>query len=274
MSIIKPSQIAHSIYKMMEKRFSGRVLKGSSLTGPKVKGLNGVDFFESKESLTAIEWILRGIVSFIFLLIAAKFLGQRSISQLRFLDFILALTLGNIIAHPLSDEELGLKGSMITTIVLIVLYIATTWLGLKWPFFKRYLDPSPITLIKQGLIQFENLSKARISIDYLFSELRKEKVEDVQKVALALWEPGGTISVFMDTPYQPVTPANLKLETQPFTILRPIIVDGKVDMSLLQEIGKDTGWLLTQIAPISNIQEVSLAIVENETVRVFSRAKG
>ncbi|MEC0204385.1 DUF421 domain-containing protein [Paenibacillus lautus] len=233
-----------------------------------------MDFFQSQESLTTMEWILRGIVSFVFLLLAAKVMGQRSISQLRFLDFIMALTLGNIIAHPLSDEELGLKGSMITTIVLVVLYIIATWLSLKWPFFKHYLDPSPITLVKNGLIQFHNLSKARISIDFLFSELRKEKAEDIQKVALAVWEPGGTISVFMDTPYQPVTPADLKLETEPFTISRPIIIDGKVDMSLLQEIGKDLDWLHSKIAPAhTNIHDVILATVENENVRVFSEPK-
>jgi uncharacterized membrane protein YcaP (DUF421 family) len=221
-----------------------------------------------------MEWILRGIVSFVFLLLAAKVMGQRSISQLRFLDFIMALTLGNIIAHPLSDEELGLKGSMITTIVLVVLYIIATWLSLKWPFFKHYLDPSPITLVNNGLIQFHNLSKARISIDFLFSELRKEKAEDIQKVALAVWEPGGTISVFMDTPYQPVTPEDLKLETKPFTISRPIIIDGKVDMSLLQEIGKDLDWLHSKIAPAhTNIHDVILATVENENVRVFSEPK-
>lgn len=236
--------------------------------------MNGLDFFQSQESLTTMEWILRGIVSFVFLLLAAKVMGQRSISQLRFLDFIMALTLGNIIAHPLSDEELGLKGSMITTIVLVVLYIIATWLSLKWPFFKHYLDPSPITLVNNGLIQFHNLSKARISIDFLFSELRKEKAEDIQKVALAVWEPGGTISVFMDTPYQPVTPADLKLETKPFTISRPIIIDGKVDMSLLQEIGKDLDWLHSKIAPAhTNIHDVILATVENENVRVFSEPK-
>ncbi|WP_036719518.1 DUF421 domain-containing protein [Paenibacillus sp. JCM 10914] len=234
-----------------------------------------MDFFVSKESLTSIEWILRAIVSFVFLLLVTKLMGQRSISHLRLLDFIIALTLGNIIAHPLSDERLGLKGSMITTIVLIVLYVTATWLSLKWPFFKRYLDPSPITLVKNGLIQFQNLSKARISIDFLFSELRKEKVEDIQKVSLAVWEPGGTISVFMDTQYQPLTPAVMKLATQPFTISRPIIVDGKIDMNLLQEIGKDLDWLKIKIAPIhKNIHDVILATVtENENVTVYSVPK-
>lgn len=231
-----------------------------------------MDFFNSQESLTTAEWILRSIVSFVFLLLATKLMGQRSISQLRFIDFIIALTLGNIIAHPLSDEKLGLKGSMTTTFVLIVLYVTATWLSLKWPLFRRYLDPPPIKLIKNGQIQFHNLSIARISIDYLFSELRKEKVEDIQKVALAVWEPGGNISIFINPQYQPLTPADMKFATRPFNLTRPIIVEGKIDMSLLKEIGKDHTWLKKMIAPTyEEISDVILATVdENEYVRVCS----
>jgi uncharacterized membrane protein YcaP (DUF421 family) len=231
-----------------------------------------MDFINSQESLTTFEWILRSIVSFVFLLLAAKLMGQRSISQLRFLDFIIALTLGNIIAHPLSDEKLGLKGSMTTTLVLILLYVAATWLGLKSPLFRRYLDPPPIKLIINGQIQFHNLSIARISIDYLFSELRKEKVEDIQKVSLAIWEPGGNISVFMNPQCQPLTPADMKFETQPLNLTRPIIVEGKIDMSLLKEIGKDPIWLKKMIGPTyAEICDVILATVdENENVRVYS----
>ncbi|WP_369819881.1 hypothetical protein [Terribacillus sp. 7520-G] len=57
-----------------------------------------MDFFHSQETLTSVEWTLRAVVSFIFLLIVAKVLGQRSISQLRLLDFVIALVVGNIIA--------------------------------------------------------------------------------------------------------------------------------------------------------------------------------
>lgn len=230
-----------------------------------------MDFFESQESLTIVEWTLRSSVSFVFLLLVAKLMGQRSISHLRFLDFIIALTLGNIIAHPLSDEKISLKGSMITTIIIILLYVAATWLSLKWPLFKRYLDPPPLKLIKNGQIQFQNLSIARISLDFLFSELRKEKVEDIKKVSLAMWEPGGTISVFVDPLYQPLTPADIELESQPFTLMRPIIFEGKVDKVFLKEIGKDTIWLTRKIAPtFAEIRDVKLATVdENENVRVY-----
>lgn len=230
-----------------------------------------MDFFLSQESLTAIEWVLRSVVSFVFLLIAAKLMGQRSISQLRFLDFIIALILGNILAHPLSDENLGLKGSLITTLALILLYVATTRLSLKWPLFRKYLDPPPIKLIKNGQIQFHNLSIARISIDYLFSELRKKNVDDIQKVSLAIWEPGGQISIFINPQYQPLTPVDIKAEPRPFNLIRPIIVQGEIDMSLLEEIGKNCMWLKNMLEPNTEIRDVMLATVdENENVRVYS----
>jgi uncharacterized membrane protein YcaP (DUF421 family) len=226
--------------------------------------------------MTTFDWILRSFISFIFLLFATKLMGQRSISQLRFLDFIIALTLGNILAHPLSDEKLGLKGPLITTFALILLYIAATWLSLKWSLFRRFLDPRPIKLIINGQIQFHNLAVARISIDYLFSELRKEKVEDIEKVSLALWEPGGNISVFINPQYQPLTPLDMKFESQPFNLTRPIIIEGNIDMSILNEIGRDENWLkkIITTSAYKEIRDVSLATIdEKENVRVYMEQK-
>ncbi|MFC5647543.1 DUF421 domain-containing protein [Paenibacillus solisilvae] len=222
-----------------------------------------MDFFKSQESLTAMGWILRSIVGFVFLLFAAKMMGQRSISQLRFLDFIIALTLGNIIAHPLSDEHLGLKGSMITTVSLVILYIAAIWLSLKVPLLKQFFDPPAITLIQDGKLDYRNLSKAKLPIEFLYVELRKSNVEDISKVAFAAWEPGGTLSVFVNTAYQPVTPADLKLPTQPFNLTKPIITDGHMEHALLREIGKDSAWLETEIQPLA-LKNVILATVDKK----------
>jgi uncharacterized membrane protein YcaP (DUF421 family) len=233
-----------------------------------IGGKVDVDFWESQESLTAIEWILRSVVGFVFLIIAAKMMGQRSISQLRFLDFIIALTLGNIIAHPLSDEHLGLKGSMITTVSIVILYITAIWLSLKIPLFKQFFDPPAVTLIREGKLDYKSLSKAKIPIEFLFAELRKSNVEDISKVAFAAWEPGGTLSVFLHTAHLPATLTDLKLPTQPFNLTRPLIVDGHIEHALLREINKDRGWLEAQIRP-HLVHNVILATVDYQlTVQV------
>jgi uncharacterized membrane protein YcaP (DUF421 family) len=206
-----------------------------------------LDFYQSQESLTAIEWILRAIVAFFFMLFAVKLMGQRSFSQLRLMDFIMALIFGNIIAHPLSDEHLGLKGSLITMSVLVILYVGTTLIGLHWHAIRKLIDPAPIPLVRNGQIQYKNLKKARISIDVLLSELRKHRVVDIQEVALALFESNGTITSFLHPQYQTVIQKDLNLPPKPFDYPQIVIKEGKINQKELSETGKTETWLLEEI---------------------------
>ncbi|CAN7754868.1 DUF421 domain-containing protein [Paenibacillus sp. LjRoot153] len=231
-----------------------------------------MDFFHSQESLTTIQWILRAIVGYFFLLLTAKALGQRSISQLRFLDFVIALILGNIMAHPLSDEHLSLKGSMITTLALVVLYLITSWLSLKWNFLKHLFEPSPLTLIEHGKLRMGGLRKAKISVDHLFSELRKQQIEDIEKVALALWEPGGMVSVFLEPQYQTVTAQDMAIPSDPFSLVKPLIIQGSYDKKLLAQQGKDLPWLKAQMQTLQvDMEHVVLATIDDQDqVRVYT----
>lgn len=232
-----------------------------------------MDFFNSQESLTAIQWILRAVISFFFLLIVTKIMGQRSLSQLRLLDFIMALSIGNIIAHPLSDQHLGMKGSMITIGVLVILYLMMVFLSLKWLKFTKFVDPSPFPLIKNGEISYKGLTKARIPIDVLLTELRKKQIYDIQQVALALWESDGTISFFLESQYQTLTPKDIKLMTKSFSFPITIIKDGKIDFEELKQTGKDEDWLKNQIRTVHSldIKNILLATMDdnNDKINVF-----
>lgn len=231
-----------------------------------------MDFFHSQETLSGIEWMLRATVTFFFLLTVAKALGQRAISQLRVIDFAIVLVIGNIVAHPLSDEELGLKGSFITTIVLLVLYLAGIFMILKWPWFRKLINHAPITIVENGDILYTGLKKARISLDMLLEELREEKVDDVKKVALAIWEADGKISFFLDPQYEPVTHAALQVKTEPFYLPRTIVKEGKINAEELKHLSKDESWVVSQLETSfqTEIKNVLLATLDQKNnLKVF-----
>ncbi|WP_059172117.1 DUF421 domain-containing protein [Bacillus sp. FJAT-27445] len=231
-----------------------------------------MDFYQSHEVLTSLEWVLRSAIAFAFLVIVAKLLGQRAISQLRLLDFAIALVIGNIIAHPLSDKRLDMKGSIISTSVLVVLYISGIYLMLKWPWFRRLINHAPITIVEDGKILYDGLKKARISLDVLLEELREKKIEDVKKVALAIWEANGRISFFLDPQYEPLTPAALKLDTEPFFLPKVIIKEGKINFEELSKIGKDEGWvkIALQRTYQTEVDDVLLATLDRqENIKIF-----
>jgi uncharacterized membrane protein YcaP (DUF421 family) len=230
-----------------------------------------MDFFHAQETLTAVQWVLRAVIAFFFLLVATKLMGERSISQLRLIDFTIALIIGNILAHPLSDENLGMKGSLITTTVLIILYIASLYTILKWGKLRKLVEPSPYPLIKHGEIIYPNLKKARITIDHLLSELRKDKIEDIQKVALALWEPDGTISFFLSPQNQPLTPQDMQLIKDPFSYPTVVVKEGKVDQESLGNVGKNMDWLENKFT-LYHVQasDILLATVDgNDNLKIY-----
>jgi uncharacterized membrane protein YcaP (DUF421 family) len=231
-----------------------------------------MNFFQSQESLTTLEWILRAVVAYFFLIIVAKAMGQRSIAQLRTLDFAIALIIGNIIAHPLSDEHLGLKGSITTTVVIVVLYISSVYSILKWPRIRQLINPAPITLVKNGEIINKGLNKARISIDILLEELREKKVDDAKKVALALWEADGKVSVFLDPKYEAITPSTYNLVTEPFELPKTIVKEGRINFQVLKQLNKKEDWLINTLKKQYNteIDNVLLATIDHkEKLNVF-----
>jgi uncharacterized membrane protein YcaP (DUF421 family) len=231
-----------------------------------------MNFFHSQESLTTMEWILRAVVAYFFLIIVAKAMGQRSIAQLRLLDFAIALIIGNIIAHPLSDEHLGLKGSITTTVVIVVLYCGSVYSILKWPRIRQLINPAPITLVKNGEIIYKGLNKARISIDILLEELREKKVDDAKKVALALWEADGKVSVFLDPKYEAITPSTYNLVTEPFDLPKTIVKEGRIIFQEFTQLNKKEDWLFHILKNQYNteIDNVLLATIDcKEKLNVF-----
>ncbi len=223
-----------------------------------------MDFFFSQENLTIVQWIIRAVVAFLVLLIAAKFLGQRAISQLRLLDFIMAIILGNILAHPLSDQHLGMTGSITTTLVLVVMYLLSLELTLKFRKLDKLLSPPPLPIIRNGEIIYKNMAKAKITLDFLLSEIRAEKVDDIKKIAIALWEPGGKISIFLDSAYQTLTPNDMQIPKSPFFLPVVVIREGQIDLIALHEINKTKGWLIDVLSKTYNKdpKDILLATVD------------
>ncbi|HDX9580038.1 TPA: DUF421 domain-containing protein [Bacillus pseudomycoides] len=220
--------------------------------------------FEGTKHLSNFEWMIRAILAYIFLIIVAKAMGQRSIAQLRFLDLVLVLLLGGNLSNALSDEKVGLLGSMITTCILVALHIVSSILTLKWDRWRRFLEPAPIILIHNGSIQFNNLKKARITVEYVFSELRLQGITDIQTVRLALWEANGIVSVFQHAAHETVSRKDMKIYAEQSPITFILIKNGRIQKDVLALIEKTEEWIKDELKEKVPIQSIQLATVDEK----------
>lgn len=134
------------------------------------------------------------------------------------------------------------------------------------------ITPPPINIVQNGEILYKGLKKARISIDVLLEELREEKIEDVKKVALAIWEADGKFSVFLDPKYEPLTPSSMQIETQPFDFPKTIIKEGQIIFKELKQIQKDESWVVSSLERLyqTEVKNVLLATLDRkDNLKVF-----
>ncbi|EJR84931.1 TPA: DUF421 domain-containing protein [Bacillus cereus] len=188
--------------------------------------------------------------------------GQRSIAQLRFLDVVLVLLLGGNISNAVFDEKVGLLGSMSTICILVVLHIVSSILMLKWDRWRRFLKPAPIILIHNGSIDCSNLKKARITAEYLFSELRMRNVSDIQTIKLALWEANGVVSIFRYPKYEAVSRLDLKVAGKKSPVSFVLVKDGRIQKDVLALLGKTEAWARELLEESTEVESIMLATID------------
>ncbi|UQX56822.1 DUF421 domain-containing protein [Cytobacillus pseudoceanisediminis] len=80
------------------------------------------------------------------------------------------------------------------------------------------------------------------------------------------------MSFFLDPKYEPITPAFLQRNAEPFDMPITIIKEGKVDKKELQNMQKDERWLIAHLERFyqTEINNVLLATLDSKgTLKVF-----
>jgi len=223
-------------------------------------------FWVGQESLTNLQWLLKAAVLFLYLLLFTKLMGQREIGRLTLIDFIVAVTIGSVVGGTLSSSTAGLKGPMIAVATLAGLEIFISVLGLKSPKLRRVFEEEPIVLVQNGVLLENTLKKTRINLDDLLSQLRQKGYFYLNQVEFAVLEPNGKISVLPKSQNRPVTPNDLKIETNYEGYPSVVIEDGDVRSENLSRMSLSVKWLQKELEKnnVSSPKDVLIAILDTQ----------
>lgn len=200
------------------------------------------------DDLDFFEMILRATGSFVVLLILARVMGRKQLSQLTFFNYITGITIGSIAADIASESQTPFFNGLTSLIWWSILTIIVGYIGLKFGKARTAIDGEPVILIKQGKILEDEMSKQRLNMDDLSMLLREQKVFSVQDVEDAILEPNGKLSIRLKEEKQPVTKQDQNVFTvKPMYIPMELIVDGNVIEKNLKEAGVSLDWLKNQL---------------------------
>ena len=225
-----------------------------------------MDFRQGQPALTILEWVLRAVVTFWWLLLVTKLMGQREIGRLTLFDFIIAITIGSVAAAPLANNTVTLIGSLITIAALGSVNILTSYFALKNPYFRRVVQDEPLVIIQNGQILEDTMRKARLNLDDLLTELRLKQYPNIHDVEFAFLESNGRISVIPKFQFRPVGPSDLKVGTVYEGMPTVLVEDGNIVEDNLRENKLDQEWLMNQMKQkgVKKLSDVMTVILDTK----------
>ena len=202
--------------------------------------------------------IFKTIFMYFFIIFVYRLMGKKEVGQLSIVDLIVTILIAELIALSIGGENKSIFISVIPILVLVGVQILISYITLKSDKLRNIIDGKPIVIIKNGKLNFTEMSKLRYSLDDLLTQLRLQGVKSIDKVKYAVLENNGNLSVFNDNSDYPL----------------PLVLDGVIDYSVLREIKKDYNWLI-KILKKKNIEldEVFYAFYTNNKIFIITKAE-
>ncbi|WP_353093977.1 DUF421 domain-containing protein [Tissierella praeacuta] len=216
-------------------------------------------FFEGK-NLRVLELFIRTSILYFTLCISTKLMKFSQTSTITPYNFLTAAITSNIAAFRIVDPKSRLIDGILIILLYTLIHLCISYLYFKVP---SIVTQKPIILIKNGKIIKENLSKAKLTIDNLFSILRVKNANSIENVEYLLAEAVGDFSIAINNNNLPPTKSDMSIETKEDILSEIIIYKGRIDNEVLNKNNLNYSWIENQLklADIDSINKVYLGVL-------------
>ncbi|MGI5976410.1 MAG: DUF421 domain-containing protein [Candidatus Limivicinus sp.] len=218
--------------------------------------------------------IIRTLIIYFALLVTIRFLGKRQLGEMELSEFVVAVLIADLAAHPLQDIGIPMINGLVPILVLFCCEVFIAFLSMKCIRFRAVLFGKPSIIIDHGVINQQEMHKNRFTADELMQELRGQSCQDISEVEYAILETDGQLSVIKYPLERPVTAGQMKLDADDGGYPVIIISNGRLLEKNLHHLSLDEKWLRDQLdrRNIRGVKNVFLMTV-NESQEIYIAEK-
>jgi uncharacterized membrane protein YcaP (DUF421 family) len=173
--------------------------------------------------------------------------GKRQVGELQLSEFVTAVMISELAVLPITSKDTPVLICYVPLITVVFIEVTISLICRKSVKIRRFFDGSPIVLVSKGKIIGNNLTKTRVSIDEIFTEIRLNGYKDISEIQYVLLEQNGKLSVIPKAQKNYVTASDLNLKTSNNEIGHCVIVEGFIDKNSLKALGKSEEWLKNRL---------------------------
>jgi uncharacterized membrane protein YcaP (DUF421 family) len=152
--------------------------------------------FGSAPAEFLIEVVFRTIITYLILMVILRLMGKRMGGQLTITELSVMLTLGAIVSVPMQAADRGILQGALVLICVLVYQRSITYFSVKYKAVEHFMQGEESIVIKNGVVQVDELNYLNISRDQLFAYLRSKNVYNLGEIRRVYMEACGLFSIF------------------------------------------------------------------------------
>lgn len=141
------------------------------------------------------EFMLRGAVVYIFLLVLLRLTGKRQIGQLATFDLVLLLVLSNAVQNSMNGGDSSLVGGLVSALTLVGLNYLVGFVTSRSQRLEAFIEGRPQVLVHNGSLYRDVLMRAQLTRHELDTAIRATGCDAIDDVHVAILENNGSITV-------------------------------------------------------------------------------
>lgn len=162
-------------------------------------------------------------------------MGKREIGELSILDLVVFIMIAEMAVLAIEEPADPIIHTILPMGVMVLVQFISAWFSLRSKSFREMVDGKPTVLIHNGKIDEKAMKKQRYNFDDLLLQLREKDVFNLADVEFAVLEPSGSLSVLK------------KEKKSSGSLTLPLILDGQVQTTHLDMMGKTAFWLRKEL---------------------------
>jgi uncharacterized membrane protein YcaP (DUF421 family) len=158
-----------------------------------------------------LEVLMRTVITYIALLILMRLLGKRMDGQITIIEIAVMITLGAMAAVAMQMPDRGILQALLALACALIFHRGINWLNVKNDKIENMTQGTMSILVKDGILQLDEMKSAGITRQNVFATLRSNKILNLGKVKRLYLEACGLFNVYEehdDKPGLPVLPSN------------------------------------------------------------------
>lgn len=143
-----------------------------------------------------IEVLIRTAIMYLFLLLILRLLGKRMGGQLTISELAVMLTLGAIVSVPMQAADKGMLQGILVLTCALIFQRGINYFAVKNEKIERFIQGHESIIIKDGALDFDELSAMKISREQMLAVLRNQNIYNLGEVQRAYIEACGLFSIY------------------------------------------------------------------------------